>query len=344
MATRERKTRNITESPTITSNVEVSSAVATQKTSTTTKAGRGRIRGRVSTRTVSNNEDNESVQSNEEETTGKQTPQRSSSRMSSGSVAKEENEDISKQEDTKSEKSSPGRTISRRSKVEPTTETFTKRIVRSNSDLIKRSPLLKRKSLPVVTGRGMGRKRGSARRSLGGRPIKAVTETKEDKQKAKVGRRRKTDTPTDNQQVIDEIFKKPAEVENHENDNSTESENLTSRRRRSASKPSDATPNTTETNDYELKIDHHADNVKKESIEIEEIEKKQEILDKMAQNFSESKIPSEEVSQTRRSSRPRKSTFKDKDDLVKNLDIKKEVKVVCSMNLYKKNNTDYFFF
>lgn len=328
MATRERKTRNITESPTSTGSTDSVNAASSQKASTPTKAGRGRVRGRGSTRPVSTNDDNESVQSNEEETSGKQTPQRSSSRMSTGSVVKEESDDTNKQEDIKSEKPSPGRTISRRNKVEAAAETFTKRIVRSNSDLIKRSPLLKRKSLPVVSGRGIGRKRGTARHSLGGRPVKSVKENKDEKQKNKVGRRRKTDTLANKKEEIDDIFKKPAEVENHEPENMSESDNLTLRRRRSASKSSETTPNVSDTNDTDGKNDDLTDNVKKEHLDIDELNKKHDILDKMAQNFSESKVSTDETSQTRRSSRPRKSTCKDKDDLVKPIEIKKELKVI----------------
>lgn len=332
MATRERKTRNITESPTSTGSTDSVNTASTQKASTPTKAGRGRVRGRGSTRpavaTIA--DDNESVQSNEDETTGKQTqPQRSSSRMSTGSAVKDDaSDDTSKQEDVKVEKSSPGRTISRRSKVEAAAETFTKRIVRSNSDLIKRSPLLKRKSLPVVSGRGMGRKRGTARHSLGGRPVKSIIENQDVKQKGKVGRRRKTDTPVNKKEEINEIFKKPAEVENHEAENVNETENLTLRRRRSASKSSDATPNATDSSETDVKNDDPSESVKKESLDVDEISKKQDILDKMAQNFSESKVSTDETSQTRRSSRPRKSTCKDKEDLVKQVEIKKETKVI----------------
>lgn len=321
MATRERKPRNITESPTSTGSTD--SVASTQKASTPTKAGRGRVRGRGSIKAVSTHDDNESVQSNEEEATGKQTPQRSSSRMSTGSAVKEETEDTSKQEDVKPEKTSPGRTISRRSKVEAASETFTKRIVRSNSDLIKRSPLLKRKSLPTVSGRGMGgRKRGTARHSLGGRPAKSVIENKDEKQKNKVGRRRKGDTSVNKKEDIKDIFKKPAEVENHETENVTEPDSSTLRRRRSASKSSDAT-----LNDIDVKSDDLSDNVKKESLDIDDLNKKQDILEKMAQNFSESKVSTDETSQTRRSSRPRKSTCKDKDDSVKQIEIKNESKV-----------------
>lgn len=321
MTTRERKTRNITESPTSAGLTD--SVVPTQKASTPTKTGRGRVRGRGSIRSVTTNDDNESLQSNEEEVAGKQNPQRSSSRMSTGSAAKDDTDDTNKQEEVKSEKLSPGRPISRRSKVEAVSETFTKRIVRSNSDLVKRSPLLKRKSLPTVSGRGMGgRKRGTARHSLAGRPIKPASENKDEKQKNKVGRRRKTETTVNKSEGINDIFKKPAEVENHETENVTETDNLTLRRRRSASKSSDAT-----INDNDVKSDDLAENVKKESLDMDELSKKQDILDKMAQNFSESKASTDEISQTRRSSRPRKSTFKDKDDSLKQIEIKNETKV-----------------
>ncbi|XP_063697316.1 uncharacterized protein LOC134828208 isoform X2 [Culicoides brevitarsis] len=313
MATRERKTRNITESPTSIGSAE--SITSTQKPSTPTKVGRGRIRGRGSIRSVQNNDDNESLQSNEDDSNGKQTTQRSSSRMSTGSVTKDENEDVSKQDDTKS---SPGRQISRRTKAEAIAETFTKRIVRSNSDLLKRSPLLKRKSLPVVSRRGMGRKRGTARHSLGARTVKSVTESTDDKPTKKAGRRRKIDSDK-----TEDIFKKPAEVENVETESVSESDNqATIRRHRSASKSSDTTQS-----DIDMKTEELIDNVKKEHLDGDDFSKKQDILDKMAQNFSESKVSTDEASQTRRSSRPRKSTCKDKDDLVKQTDIKHESKI-----------------
>lgn len=327
MATRERKTRNTTESPTPSSGNDSTPVTPTQKSSVSSR-GRGRGRNRVSRSTGVDKDDSESVQSNEDEPTGKLTPQRSSSRMSA--AASKEDED-NKFEDTKSEKTSPSRTaktVTRSSRV--TEETITKRIVRSNSDLVQRNSLHKRKSLPVTGTRNIARKRG-----VGGRPVgstKSLHNAKDEKQKLRSGRpRNKVEEDQDKKQTDENVFKKPAKVENVEVESMSDSEVSNLRRRRSTSKSSDTTGSNNDISETDQKAPVIEDTIKKEIIEVEkpseDSNKKQDILDKMAQNFSEAKMSELEISQIRRSGRPRKSTCKEKEETIKQVEIKKETKV-----------------
>lgn len=332
MATRERKARNPTDSPI---------SVSTDSTPSTPAAaggrgrgGRGKGRGKRG-RTASNatdttnNDDNESTQSNEDEQSGKQTPQPT---QAVTRAAKEESEE--QKSPTKVEPAT--RPPSRRSKTAAAAVVapVISRARRSNAGVVRRGGklaekfcyfrrkltlnclggVLKRRSLPAGAN---PRRRGAAnRRSLPAKVVKeAVAEQQQERRRGTPGRkpRAKVIPKKEDEELAEnnDVFKKPAGISNEVPDSgaATDTEISNARRRRSSSKSTDTVASCPETIDATLVKREEVDvKLEKSEEEEESVAEKQDILDKMAENFSEAKVKDIDVSQLKRSGRPRRAT------------------------------------
>lgn len=328
MATRERKPRNATDSP-----------ISDSPSSATTRGGRARGRGRGKSRVArgrvasnatdtTNNDDTESTQSNEDDQSGKQTPQSPRAPSRASNATKEDN-DESKTEEIKTTKSPTKavepvtKPVSRRSRT-TTTNTVApavNRSRRSTAGVVRRGAIVKRRTLPTPRGTPRSKAAGvGARRSLPGKTGPGDAEVFEVKPATRKRKQKVDETKKDTRAPEKkDVFKKPAgiNVENADSGATTDTELINTRRRRSSSKSTDTVASCPEAVDTSIVPKEQLVNipppitVKKEVAEEEENVPepvhKQNMLDKMAEKFSEAKVADLDIGQLKRAGRPKRA-------------------------------------